>query len=205
MVRSRAIVLAASALLLGTAGVFACTAGEDIQYDTSGLSTDGGIPEGAILDDAGRIIFESGVPVKERPEASTLPPPNPQPCVGLVTQDGGACDTTAGFGCCLDPGQPDASCEEQVQYSAGAFCATSNAFFVACTSSIDDSLCCLQPNANGSFNTRYRASCDGGVETCDPSQDGGFCTTGSCTAVTCTKANITIGFCGATPPGFTCP
>lgn len=205
MLRSRTILVIASACSLGAAAVLACTGGEAVEYDTAGLTGDGGIPEGAIVDDSGRVIFESGVPVQERPEAATLPPPNPVACNGLVSQDGG-CDTSAGRGCCLD--NTGALCEEQAQYSAGAFCNGAGSVFITCTSSFDDSICCWQNDGpGGSTNTRYRSACDGGVEACDPSQDGGVCANGQlCTPTACSKApTITIGFCGAPPAGVACP
>lgn len=204
MVSPRAIVCGAGAVLVGAA-IFACTAGEEINYDAAGLAGDGGVPEGAIVDDSGRIIFESGVPVQERPEAASLPPPKNAPCSGLLTQDGGDCDTSAGLGCCLTAAT--AACEEQALFAAGTVCSGSGTFFVSCASSTDDSICCWQNDGpGGAQNTRYRSACDGGVEACDPSQPVTTCSNGAtCTPSPCKQTGLTIGFCGTPPGGFACP
>lgn len=184
----------ALALVASLAVFAACSPGEDVGY--APLSADGGASEEASARDAGRIVRESGVEGGAVETSSPLPPATPIPCSG-------GCDTTAGLGCCID--SASASCVEQVHYYRGAtsptpFCqsAAGNDTFVACLASDADNTCCWgKDGPNGTWNARYRASCAGGFEACDPSADGGACANGgTCRAKTC--KGLLVGSCSPT-------
>lgn len=185
-----------SALTVGA--LFACTAGDDLAYQSSALTPDTGIVPVPVA--------ESGI--ETRPPANdggTLPAPTMSACP-LLDPDGG-CDPQAGLGCCLPSTGGSNVCTEQAQYYAGKMCGAPGDVFVSCLASNADSTCCWQGGPNGTVGTRYRVSCtaDAGgpnVEACDPNANpdaGSPCTTtgGTCNIVSC--RGIMVGYCGNGP------
>ncbi len=176
----------------------ACTAGEDIAYQSSPITGDGGV-DGPVADGGGRIVGDSTIDVRERTgDSGGFPPSMPFKCTGLDPDAG--CDPTAGLGCCLaaasDPVGTGNKCFEQREAFEGTQCAAAKDVFIACLSSDSDNTCCWHKEANNTTNTRYRAACDGGVEACDPTADGGgVCAMkAKCNAVTC--KGVVVGYCG---------
>jgi hypothetical protein len=195
--RSHALVVGCVVALPIAAAVLACTAGDELAY-SSAPSTVGGTDAAA---DTGRVVGDSMVEVPARvADGATLPGIAPLACAGLT----GACDPTAGMGCCLRnvPGNvgADNACFEQVQHFSSSSCGAKGDVFLACLTSDADNTCCWQSETSGAMNTRYRASCKDGVEACDPgAAGGGVCASGgACTAVTC--KGVIVGYCGGGAP-----
>jgi hypothetical protein len=200
---STRVLVLAGMIALPVCALIACTAGDEIAYQSSALTGDSGI----IPDEAGRLVAESGIEV--RPPANdggTLPPTGPVQGCPIIDPDGG-CDTSAGKGCCLpNTGVSSASntCVDQVDYFSGLgkTCSQDRDVFLSCIGTDGDNTCCWEPGENGTFNTRFRAFCDGGIEACNPNgPDGGpgICLNGqTCMKKTC--KGIDTGGCGADPP-----
>jgi hypothetical protein len=206
----RSAVLALVVALPCAAAVVACTAGDEVQYTAA--ASDGG-SDGST--DGGPPVLDSSFDVTERVgDGGVVPKIQSNPCAAL-DPDGG-CDTRAGLGCCLaassttsDTG--DNTCGEQVQYfGTNAYCRAANDVFLACANSEDDSTCCWQavPATGGgvAHHTRYRASCKGGLEACNPVGLAGGPTPCS-NGLACVPApgggkckGIDIGACGQEPP-----
>ncbi len=178
------------------AAIVACTAGDELAYTPASGAEAG--PSTA--EDAGRVVGDSSVVIGPRAaDGAVLPGAAPIACTSL----GEACDPSAGMGCCLknvaSNTGADNLCFEQLQHFGGSSCIAAGDVFLACLASVDDNRCCWQTEPNGTVDTRYRAACDGGVEACDPSADGGVCATGgACTSATC--KGVVIGYCGGGAP-----
>jgi hypothetical protein len=183
---------------LPTAGVaIACTAGDPIAYSAaavSGAGADGG-GDARVPPADGSLLTVPGTN-----DGGLVPALTHLPCSGLDT-DGG-CDPTAGMGCCL-AGSSDTSgnnntCLEQVQHYNSTGCKDPKDVFLGCLSSDTDNTCCWQPEGVDRHDTRFRTDCDGGTEACDPSADGGSCSTGGdCHMITC--KGVVVGYCGGGP------
>lgn len=180
-------------LPLGALAV-ACNAGGELAY-TSALPA--GSEGGVLPDDAGRSVADSEVDALPRQNDGAIAPTSsaPLPCSGF---DAG-CDPTAGQGCCLKGGANDGTsnaCFEQARVFGGNACNDPGDVFLGCLSSDSDSACCWEPGKN----TRFRASCTGGPEACDPlAATGAVCTLGgACTAIVC--KGVTVGYCGSGAP-----
>jgi hypothetical protein len=199
--------------LPGVAAVTACTAGDELAY-TAPPATDGG-PDGST--EGGPFVLDSSFDVTERgDDGGVLANLRTNPCSVLDAAADGGCDVTAGQGCCLaatsgTDSVADNTCADQAQYfGRDTYCHAANDVFLACANSDADSACCWQdvPGNNGGVAhfTRYRASCDGGLEACNPvGANGGptACNNG----LPCVPApgggkckGIDIGACGGPPP-----
>ncbi|MDB4935728.1 MAG: hypothetical protein JWP87_2700 [Labilithrix sp.] len=206
---ARHAVLALFVALPCAAAVVACTAGDEVLYSGA---TDGTHPDGGT---DGPSVADSSFEVSTRADdGGVLAQLHTDPCA-VLDADGG-CDMTAGKGCCLAASSAtgsvsDNTCAEQVQYfDRTTYCRAANDVFLACASSDPDSTCCWQdvPADNGgvAHHTRYRASCAGGLEACNPvGRDGG--PTGCNNGLPCVPAanggkckGIDIGACGQVPP-----
>ena len=196
--RSHVLVVGWVVALPIAAAFLACTAGDEVAYSSASVNGDGG-PDA--VEDTGRIVGDSAVEVPARaPDGAVLPAIAPIACAGLA----GACDPTAGMGCCLRnlPGNLGAEnvCFEQVSHFSASSCVAQGDVFLACLTSDADSSCCWQVETSGAVNTRYRSSCKDAVEACDPGAvGGGVCAGGgACTSVMC--KGVLVGYCGGGAP-----
>ncbi len=196
--RSRALLLAFVVGLPMAGAAIACTAGDPISYAS------GAVTFAEAGDDGGRDgggVIMSRPPIGDGGIAPLIG--NPITCSSL-DPDGG-CDPTAGMGCCLagTPVGGTNTCVPQAQHFSGQACKDDHDVFLACLASTTDSTCCWQREGDNRMNTRYRTDCDGGVEACDSTADGGSCTSGgTCTQMVC--KGVVVGFCdtdsGSPPP-----
>lgn len=186
------------ALVLGVplaGAAIACTAGDPIAYSSAAVVSEAGADGG---DEGGPAADGSLITAPSVGDGGTLPAIKPLSCAGL---DAG-CDPTEGKGCCLagnsdDMGSANA-CLESVQHYGGSACKDDGDVFLGCLGSDTDNTCCWQPEGPNRMNTRYRSACDGGVEACDPSADGGACSTGAACRPTKCKG-VLVGYCGGGP------
>jgi hypothetical protein len=199
--RSRAWLVALVVSLPAIGAAFACTAGDPLVYSPNAgagpsspaaeAGVDGGTEAGRPAD--GGVL----ITIANESDGGLLPAISPLACTALDA-DGG-CDPTAGMGCCLAATGLGNMCFEQVQHFTGTECQNDGDVFLACLTSTADSTCCWQPEGSSRMNTRYRADCAGGVEACDPNDNGGVCSTGGpCTPAIC--KGVTVGYCGTGAP-----
>lgn len=196
-VRSRAWL---AALIIGVpaaGAAVACTAGDALVYSGAG-SSDGGL-DGA--SDGGVTADGALLTPPAQNDGGFVPSLRQLACSGLAVDAG--CDPSAGMGCCLaassDMTGSDNACLDQAQHYSSSGCKSDGDVFLGCLSSNPDSTCCWQPEGNRRMDTRFRTDCDGGVEACDPTADGGSCATGgACTPATC--KGVVVGYCGGGAP-----
>ncbi len=203
----RVVFVAACASAI-TAAVFACTAGDPINYTTP---PDGsGTPSG----DASPVGDGGGPDVAGFPdgESITLTPSTFAKCGPSEIVDGGDCDPTAGEGCCFKRNTSDEAgvClqEWQVfldggQIEGGGQCSGTDFVFQTCISDAPDQPCCWGKGPAGEVFTRYAADCKGFPRACDPTvtADGSpekeiGCNGGPCTPKTCNGK--LVYYCGPT-------
>lgn len=192
---SRALLLCLVVSLPSFGAAVACTAVDEVAY-TSRAVTD----EGGLADDAGRIVGDSSIDVRERPsDGGTLPMLVTLACPFLDPDAG--CDPSAGMGCCLPKSGTGNTCAEQVQYfsQATTFCKAAGDVFLTCVASDPDSLCCWGAGASGTQHTAKASSCDKGPESCNPLAGGTTCSKGQpCVTAKCN--GLDVGACGKAPP-----
>lgn len=151
--RSLAIAAVASGAAIGGAVVLACSAVDDVRYVGSSPTPADAAPD----DGGGRIVRDSSLELPDvmAPTFSTTPL---GACVDL---DGGACDDTAGDGCCFGPsGSGEGACWAQAAFfTVGSACRASGDVFLACAHDDPDSPCCWMNDVGAGAHTRHRAAC----------------------------------------------
>jgi hypothetical protein len=176
----------------GLLALAACASVADLDVNYVPSAPPGDADAGAGADggeDAQRRVRESSVEPTDV-QAPVFPASNLAACDAGLGEEAG-CDDSAGLGCCLTA--QGATCIEQRE--APALCAGN--VFVACRTSVPDSLCCWRNGPKGHFAV-YAADCAGGRLAC---LDDTGCAEGvSCVTKQCGTVNpFTIGECGGQP------